>query len=137
LTPAPQGREFVTYRVPDQSTDQKREDLVPDLDAEDAKIITLARSVRARTGAAEGAAVRDTDGRTYAAATVTLPSLKLTALQAAVAAAVSSGAEGLEAAAVVTDADKVDADSAAAVRDLTATGPILRADISGAVVETV
>ena len=36
-----------------------------DLDPEDAKIVTLARSARARTGAAEGAAVRDTDGRTY------------------------------------------------------------------------
>ena len=46
-----------------------------DLDPEDAKIVTLARSARARTGAAEGAAVRDTDGRTYAAATVALPSL--------------------------------------------------------------
>ena len=110
---------------------------MPELDAEDQKIVTLARSVRARTGAAEGAAVRDTDGRTYAAATVVLPSLKLTALQAAVAAAVSSGAEGLEAAAVVTGADQVDADSVAAVRDLTAAGPILRADASGAVVETV
>jgi hypothetical protein len=108
---------------------------VAELDPEDQKIVTLARSVRARTGAAEGAAVRDTDGRTYAASTVALPSLKLTALQAAVAAAVSSGAEGLEAAAVVTDADKVDADSVSAVRDLTATGPILRADTSGTVVE--
>ena len=39
--------------------------------------------------------------RTYLAATVTLPSLQLSALQAAVAAAVSSGVEGLEAAAVV------------------------------------
>ena len=55
---------------------------------EDAKIVTLARSARARTGAAEGAAVRDPDGRTYAAGTVALPSLALTALQAAVAAAV-------------------------------------------------
>ncbi|PRY36137.1 hypothetical protein CLV43_11261 [Umezawaea tangerina] len=109
---------------------------VADLDPEDAKIVTLARSVRARTGAAEGAAVRDTDGRTYAAATVALPSLKLTALQAAVAAAVSSGAEGLEAAAVVTAADQVDGDSTAAVRDLTTTGPIFRVDASGTVVDT-
>lgn len=106
------------------------------LDPEDAKIVTLARSARARTGAAEGAAVRDTDGRTYAACTVALPSLKLTALQAAVAAAVASGAEGLEAAAVVTGADEVDADSLAAVRDLTATGPVLRADAAGTVVAT-
>jgi hypothetical protein len=71
------------------------------LDPEDAKIVTLARSARGRTGAALGAAVRDTDGRTYAACTVDLPSLQLTALQAAVAAAVAAGAPGLEAAAVV------------------------------------
>ena len=41
--------------------------------------------------------MRDTDGRTYVAATVALPSLALTALQAAVAQAVASGALGLEA----------------------------------------
>ncbi|MBX6768874.1 MAG: cytidine deaminase, partial [Actinomadura rubrobrunea] len=50
-----------------------------ELSAEDSKIITLARSARARTGAAEGAAVRDDTGRTYAACTVDLPSLKLSA----------------------------------------------------------
>ncbi|MGH3624655.1 MAG: cytidine deaminase [Sciscionella sp.] len=104
-----------------------------ELDPEDAKILTLARSARARTGAAEGAAVRDTDGRTYAACTVALDSLKLTALQAAVAAAVVSGAEGLEAAAVVTDASEVDADSRAAVGDVGASAPILLADSSGTV----
>lgn len=107
-----------------------------ELDAEDAKIVTLARSSRGRTGAAEGAAVRDTDGRTYAASSVALPSLTLTALQAAVAAAVSSGASSLEAAAVVTGADAIDAASLAAVRDLTAGGPVFRADSSGTVVET-
>ncbi|CRK55553.1 FIG024795: hypothetical protein [Alloactinosynnema sp. L-07] len=106
-----------------------------ELDPEDAKIVTLARSSRARTGAAEGAAVRDTDGRTYAAATVALPSLKLTALQAAVAAAVSSGAEGIEAAAVVTDAGEIDGDSLAAVRDLTPDAPVYRADASGTVAD--
>jgi cytidine deaminase len=103
---------------------------------EDAKIVTLARSARARTGAAEGAAVRDTDGRTYAAATVRLPSLGLTALQAAVVAAVSSGAPALEAAAVVTAADALDEDSLAAVRDLAPGAVVLRADPAGAVVET-
>ncbi|GAA1333335.1 cytidine deaminase [Saccharothrix algeriensis] len=107
------------------------------LGPEDAKIITLARSSRARTGAAEGAAVRDTDGRTYSATTVDLPSLRLTALQAAVAAAVSSGAEGLEAAAVVTAADAVDAESVAAVRDLTAGAPVFRVDAAGDLRETV
>ncbi|MCX6466474.1 MAG: cytidine deaminase [Pseudonocardiales bacterium] len=108
---------------------------MPELDPEDQKIVTLARSSRARVQAAEGAAVRDTDGRTYAAATVALPSLQLTALQAAVAAAVSSGAPGLEAAAVVTGADAVDEASVAAVRDLAPTAPVLRADASGTVVQ--
>lgn len=75
------------------------------LDPEDIKILTLARSSRARVGAAGGAAVRDLDGRTYTAADVNLPSLSLSALQLAVAMAVSSGAAGLEAAALVTTAD--------------------------------
>ncbi|SFS93389.1 cytidine deaminase [Saccharopolyspora flava] len=102
-----------------------------ELDPEDAKIVTLARSSRARNGAAEGAAVRDTDGRTYAATTVALPSLQITALQAAVAAAVSSGAEGLEAAAVVTDADALDHASIAAAHDLTKNIPVIRANARG------
>lgn len=95
-----------------------------DLDPEDAKLVTLARSARARTGAAEGAAVRDDTGRTYVAATVSLPSLALTALQAAVAAAVSSGAESLEAAAVVTESAEIDAASRSAVADLSGEAPI-------------
>ena len=104
-----------------------------DLDPEDTKIVTLARSSRARTGAAEGAAVRDTDGRTYTAATVALPSLQLTALQAAVAAAVSSGATGLEAVAVVTTENAVDPMSLAAVRDLAPAASVLLADPGGTV----
>ncbi len=79
-----------------------------ELSPEDAKLVTLARASRARTGAAEGAAVRDLDGRTYAASTVALDSLQVAALDLAVAMAVSSGAKGLEAAAVVTDAESVD-----------------------------
>ncbi len=106
-----------------------------DLDPEDGKIVTLARSARARTGAAEGAAVRDTDGRTYAAATVALPSLQLTALQAAVAAAVSSGAPGLEAVAVVTAGGTVDVASLAAVRDLSPGATVLVADPAGTVLQ--
>ena len=67
------------------------------LSAEDAKLVTLARATRARVGAAEGAAVRDTDGRTYAGASVTLPSLTLSAVQVCVAMAHASGSTGLEA----------------------------------------
>ena len=107
---------------------------VPKLDPEDAKIVTLARSTRARVGAPDGAAVRDTDGRTYAAATVELPSLRLSALQAAVAAAVSSGALRLEAAAMVSlDGHEPDLTSLAAVRELGPRAPVLLADESGAV----
>ena len=105
---------------------------MPELDPEDAKLVTLARSARGRTGAPEGAAVRDTDGRTYLAATVDLPSLRLSALQAAVAAAVSSGVTALEAAAVVSDADRVEAAGLAAVRDLTADAPVHLAGADGA-----
>ncbi|WP_019074103.1 cytidine deaminase [Streptomyces hokutonensis] len=88
------------------------------LDPEDRKIVTLARSARARNGVPEGAAVRDETGRTYVAGTVALESLKLSALQTAVAMAVASGAKSLEAAAVVTGADGVSAEDRAAVRDL-------------------
>jgi hypothetical protein len=104
------------------------------IDAEDAKIIALARSTRARGRAAEGAAVRDTDGRTYAAASVRLQHLELSALQLAVAMAASSGVQGLEAAAVVTDAAAVDAADVDVVRDLGGSGlPVFRADATGAV----
>jgi hypothetical protein len=78
------------------------------VDAEDSKLVTLARSAKARTGGAEGAAVRDDIGRTYVAATVALPALSLTALQAAVVTAASSGATTLEAAVVVTPEADVD-----------------------------
>lgn len=115
-----------------------------ELDPEDAKIITLARAARARTGAAEGAAVRDSDGRTYSAATVTLPSLRLSALEVAVAMAVSSGAPVLEAAAVVTASSpgglasgEQDPAGLAAVRDVGGEGtPVIMADPSGTVFRT-
>ncbi|MBO3750329.1 cytidine deaminase [Streptosporangiaceae bacterium NEAU-GS5] len=88
------------------------------LDAEDTKIITLARSARARNGAAEGAAVRDETGRTYVATEVSLPSLQLSAVQLAVAMAVTGGAEAIEAAALVTDADDPGDRDLAAIEDL-------------------
>jgi hypothetical protein len=102
------------------------------LDPEDAKLVTLARSARARAGAAEGAAVRDDIGRTYAAASVNLASLQLTALQAAVASAVSSGVQGLAAAVVHTSATGLDAHDAAVVDELAPT-TVLLVDAEGAV----
>lgn len=72
-----------------------------ELSSEDAKLVTLARGARARASAAEGAAVLDDMGRSYAAAAVDLPGLQLTAVQAAVAAAVSSGSRRLDRVVVV------------------------------------
>jgi hypothetical protein len=104
---------------------------VTELGAEDAKIVTLARAARGRVDAAEGAAVRDTDGRTYVGTTVALPSLSLSALQVAVAAAVASGAKGLEAAALVTEKDAADQEGRAAVADLTPDAPVIVAGPDG------
>ena len=73
------------------------------MDPEDNKLVVLARATRARTGAAEGAALRDLDGRTYAGATVDLPSLKISALGVCIAMAVASGARGAEAAVVLNE----------------------------------
>jgi hypothetical protein len=95
------------------------------LEPEDAKLVVLARSTRARNSAAEGAAVRDDTGRTYAASTVELPSLQLTAVQAAVAMAVASGARRLEAAAVVTEEAWPREVDLAAVHDLGGAGATL------------
>ena len=103
-----------------------------ELSAEDRKLVTLARATRARVGAAEGAAVRDADGRTYAAATVDLPSLKVSAVQVCVAMAVTSGSQGLEAVVLLTDATAPTASDLAAVRDFGGDGvPVLLGDHRG------
>ncbi|MFD8798176.1 cytidine deaminase [Streptomyces atroolivaceus] len=108
------------------------------LGAEDRKIVTLARSVRARNGVPEGAAVRDETGRTYAAGTVALESLQLSALQTAVAMAVASGATSLEAAAVVSETEAASDADRAAVRDLGGPGtPVLLAGPDGTLRATV
>ena len=104
-------------------------------DPEDRKIITLARAARARTQAIQGAAVRDTDGRTYAATSIDLPSLRLSAIQLAVAMAVSSGAPGLEAVAVVGAETLADTDRSAVV-DLGGPAVVVwLADASGSVTD--
>lgn len=107
-------------------------------DPEDAKLVTLARASRARAGTIEGAAIRDTDGRTYSAVCVDLPSLQLSALQVAVSMAISSGVTGLEAAVVVADGHAVASANTDVVRDFAGPGvPIYRSDASGVVVDSV
>ena len=95
------------------------------LDAEDAKLVTLARSARARAGAVDAAAVRDAMGRTYSAVAVDLPSLRLTACQSVAAAVVSSGADAVEAAVVLTERDSVDDGDLAVLSDLGASAVVL------------
>lgn len=105
---------------------------MPEPGPDDIKLATLARSARARTRAAQGAAVRDTDGRTYVAASVDLASLSLTALQVAVAMAVSSGALGLEAGVILGD-NPTDEAGEAALRDVSPSAVVLRAAADGTI----
>ncbi|MDF1603858.1 cytidine deaminase [Nocardioides sp. YIM 152315] len=108
-----------------------------DLVGEDRKLVTLARATRARTGAAEGAAVRDRDGRTYAAATVDLPSLQVSALGVCVAMAIASGSRGLEAAVVLSEVDGVLPADLDVIRDFAGAGVVVhRGDVKGAIAST-
>ena len=103
-----------------------------ELSAEDRKLVTLARATRARTGAAEGAAVRDLDGRTYAGATVNLPSLQVSATGVCVAMAVASGSKGLETVVVLGESETLSANDLAVVKEFAGEDvPVLLGDPRG------
>jgi cytidine deaminase len=107
------------------------------VDPEDAKLVTLARAALGRalvsTWHPAGAAVRDDMGRTYAAASVEIDGASVTALQLAVATAVSSGARSFEAAVLVTDDDTPDVEGRKAL-DAFGAVPLIRARADGTVV---
>ena len=103
---------------------------------EDNKLVVLAKATRARTGAAEGAALRDLDGRTYAGATVDLPSLQVSATGVVITMAVASGARGAEALVVLTDGEVAESD-VSALRDFAGDGvPVLRGTPAGSIEDT-
>jgi hypothetical protein len=99
---------------------------------EDQKLVALARAARVRIGAGTGAAVRDETGRSYTGADVALPSLRLTGLELAVAAAVAAGAQGIEGAAVVGGGGPAEV---AVVREVGGVGvPVWLADNAGTII---
>ena len=106
------------------------------LPPEDNKLVVLAKAARARTGASEGAALRDLDGRTYAGATVDLPSLAVSAVGVVVSMAVASGARGAEAVVVLTGGGVAPGDLDI-VRDFAGSGvPVHRGTPAGLVEDT-
>ncbi len=128
--------------MPQQAPDDSPQVEQTAIDPEDSKLVTLARGARLRAHAPhtrilEGAAVRDTDGRTYAAATVENadPSLTTSALRGAVAAGASSGIRTFEAAVVVTEALLSSADLAV-LREFGVGLPVIVAGPDGVVRET-
>lgn len=106
-----------------------------DLGAEDAKLVTLARAARTRVNAQQGAAVRDTTGRTYASANVTLGDTALSAVVLSVAQAVASGATGFEAVVVCSDAGFSEHDLAT-LSSVTPGIPAFTISLTGDVVDT-
>jgi len=105
------------------------------VDAEDNKLVVLAKATRARTGVDGAAAIRDLDGRTYAAAAVSLPSLQVSAIGAAVSMAISSGAQGLEAVLLNADSPLTQADLIVVLEFAGQGVPVRRVDSSGVLVE--
>ena len=96
---------------------------IPD-DPEDLKLITLARAALGRTGARQAACVRDIDGRAYAATSVHLEHLRLSAIAVVMAMAVSSGAAGIEAAALLGK-DQPTPEDLGVLRDLAIEGAVI------------
>ncbi|MEI6405433.1 MAG: cytidine deaminase [Actinomycetes bacterium] len=112
--------------------------MMTDIDAEDQKIITLARGAKSRVNAEQGAAVRDTTGRTYSSANVSIGELHLSAIVLATAQAVASGAQGIEAVALCAhDAAISDEDRAVVLAVSGTSVPIFVSNATGDVIDVV
>ena len=70
---------------------------------EDAKLETLARATQRRTGSGQGAALRDSTGRTYVAINISTPSFSVDAIAAVFTVAMASQISGIEAVVIVGD----------------------------------
>lgn len=92
---------------------------------ENAKLLSLARAVRARVGGREGGALRDETGRTHAATNVELCALSMSALELAAANAAATGAQEVRAAVLVAAAPAVTASALALLAELAAPGAVL------------
>jgi len=97
---------------------------------EDAKLVTLATSTLARSGAEQAAALRDSTGRTYVAVNVTSPSLNLDAFEAVLTVALASGISGIESV-VATGSRPV---NAKAIKDFTPSATVFFVAVSGEVI---
>ena len=115
----------------DGSWDGSREAIImaEPLGAEDAKLVVLARAAMARAEADSGAAVRDVDGRTYAAAPVTLSTLRADRPAGGGGRGRIQWGDRLEAAVLV--GGSADDPGIAAVRELAPTAVVIVTDSAG------
>ena len=97
------------------------------INPEDSKLVTLATSTLARSGAQQAAALRDTTGRTYVAINVTSPSLNLDAFEAVLTVALASGISGIESV-VATGSQPA---NVKAIKDFSPSAPLFYIDASG------
>jgi hypothetical protein len=97
---------------------------------EDTKLVTLATSTLARSGALQAAALRDTTGRTYVAVNVASPSLNLDAFEAVLTVALASGISGIES--VVASGSKPA--NVKAIKDFAPTATVFFVAASGEVI---
>ncbi len=99
--------------------------------SEDVKLHTLAKSSLQRNNAKQCAALRDGTGRTHVGTSVHLVSLQLDAIAVALAMALSSGADQIEA--VVVVGNKPDEGAVSSIREISPQAAIWYAHEDGSI----